>query len=280
MNHARKEPVTTFRAWHSFLSPRARLRSRARNAAVFLLSLRSEEPRGSNWIRFPSYHHVFDDERDGFAAHLRYLKNLGEIIPLDAAIEMLESGDPIDGRYFCITFDDGFKSCLTNAVPVLVDHQATAAFFLPTRYIGTSVERDHDLIHGFYNPGNLTIEFLDWDDCRQLARAGMTVGSHTVNHPRLIELSEAEVAEELKASKETIEREIGLPCDHFCCPTGRPGIDFDPDRDPAIARRLGYRSFLTTRRGSIHRKPEPLSVDRDHMLAAWHPYQLRYFLSR
>lgn len=165
-------------------------------------------------------------------------------------------------------------------MPILTDHGATAAFFVPTQWIGTSLERDRDLILSFYAHGKTAMEFLDWDDCRAIASAGMIVGSHTVSHPRLLDLSAEEVEWELRASKEAIERELGQPCDHFCAPTGRPGIDFDPDRDPAIAERLGYRSFLTTRRGSFRRQSSPMMVERDHTVAIWSRHQLRYFFSQ
>jgi peptidoglycan/xylan/chitin deacetylase (PgdA/CDA1 family) len=113
-----------------------------------------------------------------------------------------------------------------------------------------------------------------------MVRAGMTIGSHTVTHRRLIDLSDTEVEYELRSSKEAIEKEIGTACEHFCSPVGRPGIDYDPDRAPAIARSLGYRSFLTTQRGSTVRKPEPMCVDRDHTIAIWGRYQLRYFFAK
>ena len=108
----------------------------------------------------------------------------------------------------------------------------------------------------------------------------MSFGSHTVQHQLLSGLSAEEVENEMRLSKEEIERRLGTPCEHFCAPVGRPGLDFVVERDPAIAARLGFRSFLTTRRGSADRRPDPMSVERDHMLAAWGVHQLRYFLAR
>ena len=278
------EPVRTYRDFIAGQSLAAKARGLARDAALRVLSLgRSPAALGTDqagWIRFPFYHHVFDDERKDFERQLDFMASLGDFIGLDDAVAMLAAGDPIDGRYFCVTFDDGFKNWITNAVPVLVDYQAPAAFFVVTRYIGTSLEDDRDLLLGFYESGDLLMEFLDWDDCRALADAGMTIGSHTMNHVHLAELDEAGAEAELKDSKEAIEAELGRACDHFCCPFGRENIDYLPGRDPDMARRAGYKSFLTTDRGKTETGASPMKIRRDHLLATWGDHQLRYFFSR
>lgn len=274
--------ATAVRSYRQFAGRRplaGRLREALRDAAVRALSLGRSPGRGGGWLRFPFYHHVFDDERVGFARQLDYMARHGEFIGLDDALGLLDSATPIDGRYFCLTFDDGLKNCATNGAPILLDKGAPAAIFLATHYIGTDIEADRDLLLGFYDDGRTLIEFLDWDDCRRLAEAGMTFGSHTENHVHLSELDAAGVKHELARSKRTIEDRLGRECRHFCCPFGRPGINFWPERDPEIARRLGYRSFLTTRRGANRTGDSPMAVRRDHLLAGWGDYQLRYFLA-
>jgi len=243
------------------------------------LSLGRSPAATSGWVRFPFYHHVFDDERKDFERQLDFMAGHGDFIGLDDAVAMLAAGDPIDGRYFCITFDDGFKNWHTNAMPVLLDKNAPAAFFLVTGYIGTSVEHDRERLLGFYDSGDLLMEFLDWDDCREMISAGMTFGSHTVNHVHLADLDEAGVEAELKGSKQAIETELSRACDHFCCPFGREGIDFLAHRDPDIARRVGYKSFLSGHRGAMTQGGSEMMVKRDHLLAGWGNYQLRYFFS-
>lgn len=271
-------PVRTLKHFRKGSSIRDSLRRFARDAVINALSLM---PRSqvTDWIRFPYYHYVFDDERAGFTAQLRWFRDQGEFISLDDAVACLQPGEPIDGRYFCITFDDGFRNCLTNAVPALAESGATAAFFLPTRFIDSPIT-DRDMIRRVSNGGDRAPHFLNWEECRAMAAAGMTIGSHTVNHVILSAMAEGAVERELRDSKTTIEREVRKPCDHFSCPRGRPGFDFMPDREPAIAERVGYRSFLTTQRGSIHRMSRPFLLERDHLLAEWGTAQLRYFFSR
>ena len=130
-----------------------------------------------------------------------------------------------------------------------------------------------------YGPIPRTVEYLTWDECREMSAAGMTIGSHTNTHARLSELTEDQVVEELSQSKARITMELRAECRHFACPWGRPGRDFIPGRDVRIARELGYESFSTTVRGAMRAGDSPYSVRRDHIAARWGTYQLQYFLS-
>lgn len=273
-------PVKTYRDFIAGQSLLDRARGVARKAAILVLSAGRSPDDNEGWIRFPFYHHIFDDERPGFARQLDFMASHGDFIGLDDAVNMLESGASISGRYFCVSFDDGFKNWITNAVPILLDHGVPAAFFVAAGYIGTSVERDREKLLGFYDSRDLLMEFLSWDDCRELADAGMTIGSHTMNHVHLIDLDDDGVEAELADSKQLIEAELGRACVHFCCPFGRANIDYRPDHHPAIALRIGYRTFLATTRGAVRQGASLMGIPRDHLLAGWENYQLRYFFSR
>jgi len=273
------QPVRNYAEFRSRPDRDMWLRSMTRGAAIFGLSIGRSIGHTSGWVRFPYYHHVFDDERHGFSRQLDYLRGFGEFISLDNVVSLLEAGDVIDGCYFCITFDDGFKNCVTNALPILLDMGATAAFFLATGYIGLDPKNDKEILLGFFKHGQMLVEFLDWDDCRKLAAAGMIIGSHTVSHSRLTSLVEEDARRELNNSKFTIEEELGRPCDHFCCPYGLPGRDFNVERDPGLVKVVGYKSMLTTERGATRQGDMPHRMRRDHTLANWGNHQLRYFMS-
>jgi peptidoglycan/xylan/chitin deacetylase (PgdA/CDA1 family) len=245
---------------------------------VLSVGLRPDAAKG--WMRFPFYHHVFDDERRGLTRQLEFMASFGDFIGLDDAADMMESGAPIDGRYFCVSFDDGFKNWITNAMPILLDRGVPAAFFVAAGYIGTEVIRDREKLLGFYDSADLLMEFLSWDDCREMAGAGMIIGSHTMNHVHLCDLDDDGVEAELAGSKQLIETELGRRCVHFCCPFGRANIDYRPDHHPAIALRVGYRTFLATTRGAVRQGASLMGIPRDHLLAGWDNYQLRYFFSR
>jgi peptidoglycan/xylan/chitin deacetylase (PgdA/CDA1 family) len=272
--------VTTYKEFKSHFGRKSLIRNLLRDGVIASLSLLRSVQKNCDSIRFPYYHHVFDDERHGFEEHLKYFKNMGDFIAIDEAIALIESGNTIKGKYFCITFDDGYKSCVTNALPILNQYGAAADFFIPTKYIGLSVKDDIELCSTFYKGYRILLEFLTWNDCRTLISNGMTIGSHTVNHNSLMGLSSAEAENELVASKKEIERRLEVSCRHFCAPNGIPNVHFMVDRDPDLAKKAGYKSFLTTRRGATAIKMNPMLIMRDHFIAAWKTNQLRYFYSK
>jgi peptidoglycan/xylan/chitin deacetylase (PgdA/CDA1 family) len=246
---------------------RAQLLARARRAALALRGLVSWPPASRQWVIFLCYHWVLDDERNGFLRQILKLREFGDIIALDDALAALGTPTGIGGRYFCLTFDDGFRNCVANAVPVLVEAKAPAAFFVPTKYIGLDLDRDWEEIEPFYQRSwrkyGRFFEFLTWDDCRRMAQAGFTVGSHTHSHVKLKGLGADERRFELGHSKLLIERAIGTECRHFACPWGTPSDAFDPAVDPEMARAAGYASFLTTEEGPNLFGTSPLRVRRN-----------------
>jgi peptidoglycan/xylan/chitin deacetylase (PgdA/CDA1 family) len=64
---------------------------------------------------------------------------------------------------------------------------------------------------------------LDWGGLRDLARHELvTIGTHTVTHPRLAKLDSAEAKREMSDGCAAIERELGLATRHFSYPVGDP----------------------------------------------------------
>ncbi len=84
-------PVTTYRRFRGDESPWERVRTGVRDSAVTVLSMTRSVP-ATNWIRFPYYHHVFDDERIGFEAQLLWMKKIAHPISLDEAVGILRDG--------------------------------------------------------------------------------------------------------------------------------------------------------------------------------------------
>jgi peptidoglycan/xylan/chitin deacetylase (PgdA/CDA1 family) len=98
---------------------------------------------------------------------------------------------------------------------------------------------------------------MSWDHLRALVAAGHEVGSHTLSHPLLTAVGDAQLAREVAGSKARIEAELGTPCEAFCYPNG----DCD-ERVASAVRRAGYRLAVVTAWGPNRRGADPLRLTR------------------
>ncbi|MDR2756233.1 MAG: polysaccharide deacetylase family protein, partial [Planctomycetaceae bacterium] len=86
-------------------------------------------------------------------------------------------------------------------------------------------------------------DFLDWDELRSLRGQGIEIGAHTLSHPILSGLDQAELNCELLESKRCLERELGIECDVLAYPFGSE-YDFS-DHVVEVARHIGFRLAFT-----------------------------------
>ncbi|MDP3739773.1 MAG: polysaccharide deacetylase family protein [Hyphomonadaceae bacterium] len=101
---------------------------------------------------------------------------------------------------------------------------------------------------------------MSWDEVRTLASDPLvTIGNHTVNHFALNKLDEARARQEMSAGADAIAAEIGIRPEHFAYPYGDPGSAGAREFD--LAKSLGFRSAVTTRKGMLTGK------HRDRMFA-------------
>jgi peptidoglycan/xylan/chitin deacetylase (PgdA/CDA1 family) len=82
----------------------------------------------------------------------------------------------------------------------------------------------------------------------ELHRAGMEIGGHTVHHPILRVLDDAEAEAEITAGRMCLQALIGAPVDVFAYPNGRPMQDYDL-RHVQMVRKLGFRCAVSTANG-------------------------------
>jgi peptidoglycan/xylan/chitin deacetylase (PgdA/CDA1 family) len=90
-----------------------------------------------------------------------------------------------------------------------------------------------------------------------LARKGHEIGSHTLSHPILTRLDDAELEREVARSKAELETWLGLEIHGFCYPNG----DHD-ERVRAHVRTAGYRWACSTRAGRNHADLDAFDLQR------------------
>jgi peptidoglycan/xylan/chitin deacetylase (PgdA/CDA1 family) len=130
-----------------------------------------------------------------------------------------------------LTFDDGHISNRQLALPLLLRHGMSADFFINPANVGT--------------PG-----FASWSQLREMAQAGMSIQSHGERHIYLTELSSTELQRSLRASRERIEDEIGMPVTLLAPPGGRM-----PRHLGRVAQECGFHYVLSSRPGAVPARP-------------------------
>lgn len=130
---------------------------------------------------------------------------------------------------FRITFDDGNLSDHDIALPALVEHGLHARFFVLTGRIG--------------EPGS-----LDKAHIRALSEAGMTIGSHGIDHTAWPTLGDEDLKQELQTSRARLE-DI---CGHAITEAGIPFGRYDA-RVLRALRAAGYTTAWSSDGGSFRR---------------------------
>jgi peptidoglycan/xylan/chitin deacetylase (PgdA/CDA1 family) len=136
---------------------------------------------------------------------IRYLQRRG--YEFKTADEL--TGAPASGTVV-LTFDDGFRTALTDVAPLLERLSVRGTFYVSPGLFG----EQHTQVSG--DQGRL----LNADEAKALVEAGMELGSHTMSHPDLRKLSDQDLASELEESKAAIEKITGRPCRTFAYPYG------------------------------------------------------------
>lgn len=124
-----------------------------------------------------------------------------------------------------LTFDDGFKSVIASAAPILQQHRLKATVFCLGNHFGTLSK--WDIFSG--NP------HLTKNDIRALSDMGHEIGSHSHTHAYLPFLDNRSVRTELVTSKEVLEDITGKAVTSLSFPYG----GWNP-RIWDIAREEGY----------------------------------------
>ena len=99
-----------------------------------------------------------------------------------------------------LVFDDGYKSVIEKAFPLMEKYGFKGTVYVATDLIG--------------QPG-----YMSWEDLQFLQANGWEIASHSVTHSNLVDLDEEVLRFELAASKQVLE-EHGLRVRHFASPYG------------------------------------------------------------
>jgi len=109
-----------------------------------------------------------------------------------------------------LTFDDGYVSVLESAVPVLQRHGFGATAYIISDRLGGTNEWDE----------GPSWPLLPASGVRELAAAGIEIGSHAATHPRLAGASPEQLAAEVGGSRSSLAALLGTEIRGFAYPYG------------------------------------------------------------
>jgi peptidoglycan/xylan/chitin deacetylase (PgdA/CDA1 family) len=173
-----------------------------------------------------------------FAAQMRDLARRGyHGVTLGQVFDYWRHSDALPRKPLVVSFDDGYASQYTNALPVLRRLRWPGVLNLAVR-------------------NETTAGGLDLAKLHRLAAYGWEIDAHTIDHVDVTTLDPAGLRREIAGSRRIIRRQLRVPVDFFCYPSGR----FDA---AAIAevKRAGYLGATTTHLG-LARSSTPYTLNR------------------
>ncbi len=174
-----------------------------------------------------------------FAEHVRALAKAGyTAVTLRQAWDHWHTGRQLPARPVVLSFDDGYRSQYTDALPVLKRRRWPGVLNLTT---GTL--RGYPRLHRVH--------------VRRMIAAGWQLDAHTVSHPDLTKVDDATLAEEVAGSRAAIRERFGVTAEFFCYPYGR----FDARVVEAV-RQAGFLGATTTRPGLASADDDAFALDR------------------
>jgi peptidoglycan/xylan/chitin deacetylase (PgdA/CDA1 family) len=182
-------------------------------------------------ISDPSLPHAVD--RDLFARQIAFLAARGY-----RGESVTNALSKPSRRSMAITFDDGYADNLLTALPMLRDHGFGATVFVVASFADTGT-----------TPWQHAA--LTWEQCRELAQAGIEIGAHSRTHPDLTRLSNEELQREVAGSRAHLEDRLMMRVRVFAYPFG-----YLDTRIVDAVRAAGYEAACAVR------LPRGISEDR------------------
>jgi peptidoglycan/xylan/chitin deacetylase (PgdA/CDA1 family) len=150
---------------------------------------------------------------DAFCDQLSWLTDYGfEVISLTFLLQSIQAMNYRALRKkVVITFDDGCRDFVTNALPVLRHHGAPATVFLVTGMLDGRT---------LWNEFGTDIPLLSEEEARYIKAQGISLGSHSATHAKLTILDQEALQRELRDSHDRLT-DLGESFYAFSYPWGQ-----------------------------------------------------------
>lgn len=180
-----------------------------------------------------------------FAEQMQALKQAGwHAVTPDQVEAYWREGVPLGpGKPIVLSFDNGYQSQYTQALPVL-------------KALGWVAEENLQLTGLPPSQGG-----LGQGEIKGLVKAGWELDTQGFSHADLITLDAAELHYQVAVAREVVQRRYHVPVNWFCYPSGH----YDPTVVAAV-KAAGYTGSTTVVPGWAHREDDPYRLHRLRVL--------------
>jgi peptidoglycan/xylan/chitin deacetylase (PgdA/CDA1 family) len=204
-----------------------------------------------------------------FDAQMSLLGELGYVpVSLDAVLAHYLRGTPLPAKAVLLTFDDGYRDNLENALPILRRYGYPAVLFVPIGFLDDARPLPHEESLRLLGIRNETV---DWDELAALEAGGVRIESHGIGHQPLSELEPAEAAREIALSKLRLEERLGREVEAFAFVKGSLA-DYRPEH-ASLVQQAGYKMAFTSVSGANASSTDRFRLRRYNV----EPYPARTF---
>jgi peptidoglycan/xylan/chitin deacetylase (PgdA/CDA1 family) len=195
---------------------------------------------------------------DEFDAQMQALKDAGWVaVTLDQLRANWTTGAQLPaGKPFVITFDNGYHSQYSAALPEL-------------KKLGWVADENLQLSGLPPSQGGLTN-----DEIRAMVKAGWELDTQGVSHADLVELSGSELTAQVAGARHTIQHRFHVPVNWFCYPSGQ----YDASVIIEV-KAAGFKGSTTVVPGWASRSNDPFRLPRLRIIGGTTPEALETQMS-
>jgi peptidoglycan/xylan/chitin deacetylase (PgdA/CDA1 family) len=201
-----------------------------------------------------------------FERQIATLAEFAEFVPLLELPHRLRLAEETSRPLVCLTFDDGYASFYTHALPVLKRYQAPATAFVVTSLIGRCEPMPFDK-WSQKNRGRAKEDAwraMNWEELEECMASGLVhIGAHAHEHLRGSLCTREQLKIEAEESRALLQSRLGnAQARAYAYPYGSTRLrDVSPDY-VEVVRAAGYEMAVTTDLGLAHAGNDLFSLPR------------------
>ena len=185
---------------------------------------------------------IYTMPQDVFEYEMKYLSdNHYNVVPLSDVVAFAKREKTLPPNTVAITIDDGYKSPLVFAAPILKKYGFPWTFFCYPSFIGN-------------HPTSSYRGAASWPELVELQKEGVDIECHSMTHPQLTRRGgktpdqyDAWLTDETLTSKQILEKQLGKTIKYFAYPYGEYNKEVEAKTIAA-----GYEAIFTVANNPIH----------------------------